>query len=622
MRVPTYTRRTARTADTGATTFSVRASPRALSADMRAAGQAVSMVEDAAISWYEEEQRLLRNEELAEKEAQLETQIEGVVTDQMTRSPQQVLKSGTDADGNASFSFYDQGKQILERLLLETDDKRVRSALQTRGIDYLNRRQISVNQNARTRLVDQHVATRLRRADTLTDYMVRGNGADRAAATLELFGGTDATGNPVPSIFQNMATDGLKKGTAALRYEKEYRGKVDKRIKVADNARLTNNINTLVIDAGNRSSPLDQRLGAIKNFNAEITAAVQKGTLNEQEALDIIGKAADDTIRGIAQALFAEADDASAVALQMIEGDPMELDPILGALLGRMDPSERQTILEDLGKFASSIDTSRREKAEAEDANAEAANNFMYDQIINVDTSDPEALTQAITDHQFLISQNFYDTPAKRQAAEKMLGLASPGGDQSDRTVLADLNRLDAANSLTIEAVTELSYGLNPGDFKNFLTRAVAESKEGLTVAKNLIATQLRYNEFKDTVGAAGDAADLMFNRSMSELLEWSTTPKAEGGGAGATYAETIAKARSINVANNAEYLELMQDAALELLTSQQQFMPGFVVDPAAPVQSAKEYLKQPDVMAKLATSLVLQGIARELKEYERLGLK
>ena len=622
MRVPTYTRRTARTADTGATMFSVRANPGALSADMRAAGKAVAQVEDAAISWYEEEQRLMRSEELAEKEAQLETQIEGVVTDQMTRSPQQVLKSGTDADGNASFSFYDQGKQILERLLLETDDKRVRNALQTRGIDYLNRRQISVNQNARTRLVDQHVATRLRRADTLTDQMVRGNGADVAAATLELFGGTDATGNPVPSMFQDMAAGGLIKGTDALRYEKEYRGKVDGRIKVADNARLTNNINTLVIRAGDRDFPMDQRLGAIKNFNAEINAAVQKGTLNEQEALDLLGKAADDTIRGIAQTLFAEAEDASAVALQMIEGDPMELDPILGALLGRMDRSERQTMLEDLGKFASSIDTSRREKAEADAAAAEAANKFMYGQIINVDTSDPEALTQAITDHQFLISQNFYDTPAQRQAAEKMLGLAPPGGDQSSQSVLADLNRLDAANTLTIEAVVARSSELSHDDLKSFMAKAVAESKEGFTVAKNLIATQLRYNEFKDTTGAAGDAADLMYNRSINELLDWSTTPKADGGGAGATYAETVAKARSINVANNAEYLELMQDAAFEFLNSQAQYMTGFVVDPVAPVQSAREFLRQPDQMAKLSTNPVLQGIARQLKEYERLGLK
>ena len=622
MRVPTYQRRTERTQKTGATTFSVRANPSALSADIRAAGRAVAQVEDAAISWYEEEQRLLRNEELAEKEAQLETEIEGVVTDQMTRSPQQVLKSGTDAEGNSSLSFYDQGKQILERLVLQTDDKRVRNALQVRGIDYLNRRQISVNQNARTRLVDQHVATNLRRADTLTNAMARGNGADRAAANLELFGGTDAAGNAVPSIFQNMAAGGLIKGTDALRYEKEYRAKVDGRIKVADNARLTNNINTATINAGDRSLPMDQRLGAIRSFNAEINAAVQRGTLNEQEALELTAKAADDTIRGIAQTLFAEADDASAVALQMIEGDPMELDPVLGALLGRMDPSEKQTMLEDLSKFASSIDTSRREKAEAEDANAEAANKFMYDQIINVDASDPEALTQAITDHQFLIAQNFYNTPAQRQAAEKMLGLAPPGGDQTSRSVLADLNRLDAANTLTIDAVVARSSELSEGDLKSFMAKAVAESKEGFTVAKNLIATKLRYNEFKDTTGAAGEAADLMYNRSISELLDWSTTPKAEGGGAGATFAETIAKARSINVANDAEYLELMQDAALNLLNSQAMFLPGFVVDPAAPITSAKEYLKQPDVMAKLATDPILQGIAQNLKEFERLGLK
>ena len=336
----------------------------------------------------------------------------------------------------------------------------------------------------------------------------------------------------------------------------------------------------------------------------------------------MLGKAADDTIRGIAQALFAEADDASAVALQMIEGDPMELDPILGALLVRMDRSERQTLLEDLGKFASSIDTSRREKAEAEDANAEAANKFMYDQIINVDTSDPEALNQAITDHQFLISQNFYDTPAKRQAAEKMLGLAPPGGDQSSRSAVEDLIRLDAQNELTIDAVVARQAELSLTDFGKFLNSAKAEGDEGLKVAKQLIATQLRYNEFKDTTGAAGDAADLMYNRSIQELLDWSTTPKADGGGAGATYAETVAKARSINVANNAEYLELMQDAALEFLNTQAQYMSGFVVDPAAPVQSAREFLRQPDQMAILATSLVLQGIARQLKEYERLGLK
>ena len=97
---------------------------------------------------------------------------------------------------------------------------------------------------------------------------------------------------------------------------------------------------------------------------------------------------------------------------------------------------------------------------------------------------------------------------------------------------------------------------LSPSDYNAFFKRAIAEGKDGRTAGKGLISSKLRYNEFKDSNNALGDAADMMFQQSMFELDDWLNTPKADGGGMGATYQEVVAKARDINKNNDAEYLK------------------------------------------------------------------
>ena len=120
MRVPTYQRQTATTAKTGAINFSVRANPGALAAGQRAVGDLFASVENAALSWYEQEQKLKRQEKLSQKEIELDNALETLKNEQKNRDPMMVL----DGDpGNNELSFSELAMNKLDELALGIDDK-------------------------------------------------------------------------------------------------------------------------------------------------------------------------------------------------------------------------------------------------------------------------------------------------------------------------------------------------------------------------------------------------------------------------------------------------------------------------------------------------------------------
>lgn len=602
MRVPTYRQQTARTASTGATFFTTQANAGALSAGLRAQAQMFGAAEKVAVDYYANEQKIKRQAELNDANFELKQELQELQQQQKTRSPKEVL---FDDPLGRTTSFTKQGQQKLNEILSKITDKRVRRAFQEASRDSLNTFTINVNQDARNRLIDQNKASGLETGNNLIDAMVMGNPAERDIARKKLFGDPE-TGTL--GHYETMAADGYIKQVDAVKLGRDAQIKLRDRIKQADTAILNSNVNKNVLLAGDVSLPFTERNSAFSNLTKEIDQAVANNTITADEGQKKKMSAADDTVRAIGLSMLTKSPDATAAFLQMAEGDVD--DPVLESAFTMMDAGDRIKVLNDLDTLAKKIDTERREKEEADENAAAAENKLAYRTIINVDKNNPTALEAAKRVHQQLIARNFY-TATERKAAEYFLGLNDkPGGTETKTTkdAIKTLRNADLRNEVTLDLVVSLANELSVSDFDKYSKLAVTEASDGLKRAKDLISANLKYNEFKDSTNALGDAADMMFAQSTEELLTWLETD-----GVGSNYNEIVAKAREINADNAAEYKVLMKDALIQFLRGQKNTLfPELPIDEENPIQAARAYL------ATQPQDIVVDGVVRNLQAYEK----
>lgn len=582
---------------------------------MQAIAGALSQVENVAISWYEQEQKIKREEKLSRAEIDLDNELEILKNQQRDRDPMQVIDGDPSQD---ELSFGELARRKLDEIAAKIDDGRVRKAFLSGARQTLNTKRISVNQDARNRLIDKRAATEFQKGAMLEELAVTGNGAERARAMLQLFGGNDSSGNAVVPHYATMAASGLITNVKAQEKTLSARKDVLKRQRQHDAAVLEINTDKRVLIAGDTKEPVEVRLAALKNGAEAINQALNAGIIDEAKAMDMMRKATDDTARSIGLKLMEASSDASGVALQIFSGNVS--DPVMAELLSTMDPSDKQKLISDFFRNGLNVDTRRRQQEEANEKAADKENKNIYEAIINVDTENETAVAVAIEDHNTLLSRNWY-TDTQRKAVEAVLGIKR-GKDAGDQTktsqeALRVLNQADHNNVLTMGLVDEYAGQLSNSDYNEFAKRVIAEGKEGRTAAKNLISSKLRYNEFKDSNNALGDAADMMFQQSMFALDDWLNTPRDQGGGQGATYQEVLSKAREINAANDADYVNLMKDAFVQYLDGLKIAFPNVPVDADDPMGGVIKWLSTQNINDPL-----IKGIANTVRSYKKLGVK
>ena len=605
MKVPTYRQQTARTEKTGATIFSVQANPGALSAGLRATADLFASAEKMAVDYYAEEQKIKRQSELDDAEFELKQELQQLEQQQKTRKPNDVLFS---QPNKGTQNFADLGQQKINDILANISDKRVRRSFEKSARTSLNSFTINVNQDARNRLIDQNKANGFRIADELMDDIVMGNQAQRDIAREKLFG--DPSKN-IPGHYETMAQNGYIKESEAVKLSRAALVDTRERAQKADAAILESNTNKRVNIAGDvRGRSVQERTAAYTDLVADINQAVANNTITPDEGETRKREAADDTVRQTVMGLMTEAPSAEAVVLQIAEGDIQ--DPVMKSVIGQMDAGDQVKLISDMFTLGNKIDTERREAEEAADEEADEENKKNFQTIINVDPTDAEAMTAAKALHKELLADDFY-TDAQRTAAEKRLGIqkTSTGTDvKTTKEALRELNKADNNNTLTLALVDSFADKLSTADYNAFSKRAITEGKEGRTAAKNLIGSKLRYNEFKDTTNALGEAANTMFQQSMFELDDWLNTP---GEGAGATYQATVKKAREIIAANNDEYKQMMSEALTSYLESSGTIIPGLPTD----LEEAKTFLKE--ITDANPGDMLAVGVIQTIKSYEKL---
>ena len=611
MRVPTYKQQTAGTEKTGATMFSVQANPGAMSAGLRAVGEMFETAEGAAIDYYANEQKIRRQSELNDAEFKLKQELQQLQAEQAARTPDEVLFSK-----NQTQSFTDLGQARVNDIFSKIQDKRVARAFRSSARDTLNGFTIDVNQGARNRLIDQNKASELEKANTLMDDIVMGNKANAAIATEKLFGDQN---KGIPGHYEQMAADGYIKASDAVKLARTAFVAVRERTQKANAAILKSNVNKNVLIAGDVGVDITSRQSAIKNLNAEIDKAVEQNTITVDEGVKAKASAADDAVRGTLLGLMSGAPDATAIVMSASAGTLT--DPILQDVFSKMDAGDKIKVINDMFSLGNKMDTERRESDEAGEVEAEAGNNKNFMTILNVDTDDSAAMAAAKKLHKGLLKDDYYKN-AERKAAEAILGLsAKPAGTETKTTkeALLQLNIADFENRLTFELVEKLSDGLSKAEYSAALKRIKTERNDGIVDAKNIIGTKLRYNEFKDTNNALGQAADRYFSRSMNELYNWLGRPEVpiDGGlpgGAKANYQDIATKAREIISVNDAEYKQDMREAMNSFLSNTSGLtMIGMPTD----VEGAKEYLRER--LAANPRDGAAEGVGKIIRDFEKI---
>ena len=397
------------------------------------------------------------------------------------------------------------------------------------------------------------------------------------------------------------------------------------RIVEADRGNLDNDIEKKVKQISDTNTDLEKRamlFGQVFNTTHGIIAkGKQAGTIDDKGFMTRVDQATEQIVRGVALSLFKSSDDATSVALQILNGE--STDTVLNTALSQMDADDKQKVVDSLFTTAEKIDTERREQEEADDLAADANNLKMYKEIINTDMDDAEEVRDSKAKFKTLLENNWF-TKTQRTAAEAVLGINKKRSNEDEpiettrrATKILGLAKLN--NTFSAELIDSLSGELDDTDYKQALNDLEQEQREGMQAARSLIATATRYNEFKDSNNALGTASDLMYQESLLELQTWMNTPKDQNGGQGASYQQVFKKALDINKKNAEEFKKLMKDALITYITQTQGLGEKYStlpVDLDNPAQAALDWA------ATQEQTLEITSLIQVIRSYNKIGIQ
>ena len=405
----------------------------------------------------------------------------------------------------------------------------------------------------------------------------------------------------------------------------DFTKKNNKRIVEADRGNLDNDIEKKVKQISDTNTDLEKRamlFGQVFNTtNGIIAKGKQAGTIDDKGFMTRVDQATEQIVRGVALSLFKSSDDATSVALQILNGE--STDTVLNTALSQMDADDKQKVVDSLFTTAEKIDTERREQEEADDLAADANNLKMYKEIINTDMDNAEEVKDSKAKFKTLLENNWF-TKTQRTAAEAVLGINKKRSNEDEpiettrrATKILGLAKLN--NTFSAELIDSLSGELDDTDYKQALNDLEQEQREGMQAARSLIATATRYNEFKDSNNALGTASDLMYQESLLELQTWMNTPKDQNGGQGASYQQVFKKALDINKKNAEEFKKLMKDALITYITQTQGLGEKYStlpVDLDNPAQAALDWA------ATQEQTLEITSLIQVIRSYNKIGIQ
>ena len=345
-----------------------------------------------------------------------------------------------------------------------------------------------------------------------------------------------------------------------------------------DKINETNELNNFTKTASNISATLEEREIALsnifltnKNFNSKspITAFNTTGKIdyfiksNKFSASEIAKqqeKVVENIVLGVSTSLVGSNKYRPKMVTEAIRqsiNNPdilKKIDPILAKVWENLNGEQRDSLLDKIRNMENDYKKDLKDKKAEAVAASTAANDKIYNSIVNVDENNAVALTKAKENFVALKVDGYFEKPSDRDAIQDML---YPDEESKTRTTDPDeaekLEILAQNNLLTKEKIDLVKLKLSNADRKYWIKQLAVERTEAAAyVEKNLINSPFGIDKLS--------SADVGFKKTLNQLRLAATSEFNAWrikDGLAATFAEVEAKGAELMIPYTAKITAL-----------------------------------------------------------------
>lgn len=345
-----------------------------------------------------------------------------------------------------------------------------------------------------------------------------------------------------------------------------------------DKSNETNELNNFTKTASNISATLEERELALsnifltnKNFNSSSPISVFNNTgkidyfikSNKFSASEIAKqqeKVVENIVLGVSTSLVGSNKYRPKMVTEAIRqsiNNPdilKKIDPILAKVWENLNGEQRDSLLDKIRNMENDYKKDLKDKkAEAVEAST-AANDKIYNSIVNVDENNAAAVTKAKENFAALKVDGYFEKPSDRDAIQDLL---YPDEESKTRTTDPDeaekLEILAQNNLLTKEKIDLVKLKLSNADRKYWIKQLAVERTEAAAyVEKNLINSPFGIDKLS--------SADVGFKKTLNQLRLAATSEFNAWrikDGLAATFAEVEAKGAELMIPYTAKITAL-----------------------------------------------------------------
>ena len=263
-------------------------------------------------------------------------------------------------------------------------------------------------------------------------------------------------------------------------------------------------------------------------------------------------------------------------------------DPAIQEISDKLSADQVSKIADGALKAANRAIKARQDAAKQEEAEANADNDAIHNQIVNVDLSDPFAVSLAEENHERLLQAGYYETEAKRKAVENLLAGEDDTGEVKRTQAVTDkeqeLETLASNDELTHEVLAKNRHLVTREFYSRMLQAIDRDRSDAENDAIKLMRGAFKYTEESDATEAGlKSPARAEFHAATFKLRSWMHKNKK------ASSAAVRDKALEIIKEGEQRFVTLMRNFRQESLRVAHSRLPRTANIPAPTTSNIKE---------------------------------
>lgn len=319
----------------------------------------------------------------------------------------------------------------------------------------------------------------------------------------------------------------------------------------------------------------------------------------------------------VSNSLTNQVNQPGANALDIIESfrSGISADPAIQAGSQKLSADQVNKIADGALKAANRAIKARQDAAKQADAEANADNDAIYrNGIVNADLSTDAGRELAQDAHNRLVAAGYYETPAKRQAVERLLAGEDDTGEVKRTQAVTDkeqeLETLESNDELTHSVLAENRHLVTRDFYSRMLQQIEGDRSDAENDAIKLMRGAFKYTEESDATEAGlKSPARAEFHAATFKLRSWMQKNKKAS--------PTAVRDKALEIIKDGEerFVTLMRNFRQESLRAAHSKLPPTANIPAPTATNIDEVRKATAKALLKSNDSLLLGFQKQLNE-------